>query len=419
MAVYISERKKRRLLALAAEKENDGDFLAADLNPLTGPIKGLSSPSLSSTPLSLTSSSPPRPGGLQREGLQLMSPPPSSPLRSLSNSKLNEKANRNDEKQTPETRSSKNRTRSDPFADLISLECGEVTQSSGTSSDKIHHTISSSTNGTSQKNTILSMFSAKKQSTKISIHTDANENAVLEPIKPTPLKPVKSLIQAQLLVGVESQKTCPLCGMSYSPVLKEDVKSHDKLHGRYLRGRPWPKSYGKRIPYNHDFITTSHSEYIVKIDASSKPSEKAAVQDILDLVNSELNAPPENPYWRTRSEQGAAFVYVKDKRATSLLIVERITQAYVMDAATGQLTDKIQPAIIGVSRIFTVKECRSLNMASKLLDSCLSNFIYALSVPKNRVAWSQPTASGLKLAQRWTQFDPTYKTALVYLEEGS
>ncbi len=60
-----------------------------------------------------------------------------------------------------------------------------------------------------------------------------------------------------------------------------------------------------------------------------------------------------------------------------------------------------EPAIMGVSRIWTSNQHRKQGVATKLLDTARANFLYGLTVEKKNVAFSQPTESGGKLAKRW------------------
>ena len=58
-------------------------------------------------------------------------------------------------------------------------------------------------------------------------------------------------------------------------------------------------------------------------------------------------------------------------------------------------------ALLGISRIWTSKSHRRKGIASALLDCARGNFFYGVEVPKEIVAFSQPTESGGYLAEGW------------------
>lgn len=61
--------------------------------------------------------------------------------------------------------------------------------------------------------------------------------------------------------------------------------------------------------------------------------------------------------------------------------------------------DTLDPAIVGVSRIWTCGSARRRGIGMDLLDCVISNFIYGLDIPKEQIAFTQPTESGLRLAE--------------------
>lgn len=202
--------------------------------------------------------------------------------------------------------------------------------------------------------------------------------------------------QIQLVLGNQSQTTCKQCLMSYVPSSSLDTMLHDKFHKTALEGRAWASVSGE-----NKVLTNSTNEYIVRVDSSSCLAHKRVAEDLLSLVNTELSAPPENPTWKDRSGQGAAFVYVKQKRAVAIAVVERISKGRLMNVSSGQLSAETYPTVMGISRIYCTRKYRRLHLATTLLDTCRKEFIYGLDVGKHQVGWSQPSASGIKLASSW------------------
>jgi len=58
-------------------------------------------------------------------------------------------------------------------------------------------------------------------------------------------------------------------------------------------------------------------------------------------------------------------------------------------------------ALLGISRVWVSKSHREQGLAIDLLDCARNNFFYGVEAPKDLVAFSQPTDSGGRLAERW------------------
>jgi N-acetyltransferase len=60
-----------------------------------------------------------------------------------------------------------------------------------------------------------------------------------------------------------------------------------------------------------------------------------------------------------------------------------------------------RPAILGISRVWTSRAHRRQHVATRLLECVQRTFIYGVTVPKQAMAFSQPSESGKYLAERW------------------
>lgn len=163
--------------------------------------------------------------------------------------------------------------------------------------------------------------------------------------------------------------TCEECGMSYCPINAEDSLFHTKFHARASMGRDWSSNWGTTVwsgdiftPFeesDEDMSGTKRKrslsntqsldvsppqsrsssffqpktdrgpiEYqnglgtkdrIVKISVSSKAAEKKAVQELIDCMNTQLSAMPENPSWKLGpAGAGAVYVYVTGYDSSTL-----------------------------------------------------------------------------------------------------
>lgn len=231
--------------------------------------------------------------------------------------------------------------------------------------------------------------------------------------KPTTKK--KPPQQMRLAVGQRLETTCRECGMQYLTSDELDSKLHRKFHARAYDGVDWNISYGKTIQ------TFPDGSSIVQVDSMSRGAEKNAVEDMLEQVNKELNAPKANEGWKNEAGQGAAYIYVVKKRAVGLLLVERVTRGRWLDTASGELIEnekEVDTVLMGISRIYTARNHRRSQVATKLLNACTSHFIYGIHIEKTQIAWSQPSTLGTKLALAWSgiEYQQNVYKVLSYLE---
>jgi len=85
-----------------------------------------------------------------------------------------------------------------------------------------------------------------------------------------------------------------------------------------------------------------------------------------------------------------------------------------VDAATSlYCSPEPMPTPLGISRIFVSSAYRRMGIASRLLTAAAENFIYGVTLDpaKGEVAFTQPTASGKALMEKWGE-----KGARVYRE---
>ncbi|PSN62628.1 hypothetical protein BS50DRAFT_502482, partial [Corynespora cassiicola Philippines] len=283
----------------------------------------------------------------------------------------------------------------------------------------------------------------KKKSISQPLATDllseCNRN-VDNPTKPPPKK--RRLVQMQLDLASETHKTCKVCGMGYVPSNAEDAALHRKFHAMNVGGVDFTKAFVERLRQNQVWAGGDGS-FIAVIGRKDTAALRNRASDVLKVVTTELGAIPiaDEALWsqiRTTGEdtktqgEGAekgnracstsdrfkAYLYVRGQKCVGLCLAERIHEACtVLDQgdvskAAGQLPEGFQgssisiseatePAMLGISRIWTSNLQRKQGIATRLLDSARSEFQYGMTIDKAKVAFSQPTESGGKLARKW------------------
>lgn len=191
-------------------------------------------------------------------------------------------------------------------------------------------------------------------------------------------------------------------------MLAQDTNLHRAYHEDHIRG-PLFQSGAPAV-------ATISAGRIIRVDASSRPADRAAVDKLLDMANRELGAPRGNDAWKGPLGRGAVFVCVSNGRALGFVSVERVSRASLADPTTGELRENTLPASMGISRLYVAPQHRNRGLALALVCAAATSFVYGLRVSPARVAWTQPTTGGSRVALRFCPRDDGL--VLVYNERA-
>ena len=243
------------------------------------------------------------------------------------------------------------------------------------------------------------------------------------------------------------QKMCKTCGMEYIPSNKEDAALHKEFHAMNLGGvevgKKFQTSKDMKKAYPRDKKWLNAAEDMVVVDRKSPLWARNKVKKVLEVVNMELGSAeikdeelwaalplqPESLNHSAKKKKGndesektgdqfKAFVHIDGEKCVGLCLVEKISGAKrVVDPESNReqiranepgprsssicVSNKFGIALLGIARIWTSKSHRGRGIAKDLLDAARVNFFYGVEIRKEMVAFSQPTESGGKLAQRW------------------
>jgi hypothetical protein len=274
---------------------------------------------------------------------------------------------------------------------------------------------------------------------------ERSHNAQTSP-KPPPKK--KQMVQMQLDLASETRKTCNICGMQYIPSNAEDAGLHKKFHAMNLGGVDFTKPVVERFRKNQ--VWSGGGAFIAVVGRKDALALRNRASDVLKVVNTELAAVPisDGELWSqtshtvstdaaiertdaTKAGTPAAddlavslvdrfkiYLYIRGNKCVGACLAERIWEAYtVLDQTTTppsthelpvapqsssiSISTTSDPAILGISRIWTSNQHRKQGVATRLLECARSDFLYGLKVEKDKVAFSQPTESGGNLAKNW------------------
>jgi N-acetyltransferase len=221
--------------------------------------------------------------------------------------------------------------------------------------------------------------------------------------------------------------------MEYIPSNAEDAAMHKKFHGMNVGGVDFTKSTVERLRH-HQVWSGGDGSFIAVIGRKDALALRKKTSEVLKIVNTELAAVPieEEELWSqtSRSEKSETvdrfktYLYIRGQKCIGLCLAERIWEAYrVLSQDTSAVKDdaaapvqcvlddsesssisisaEASAVMLGISRIWTSNQHRKQGIATKLLDCARNSFLYGLTVDKGKVAFSQPTESGGKLARKW------------------
>lgn len=270
----------------------------------------------------------------------------------------------------------------------------------------------------------------------------------------------KKLVQMQLDLVAESNKTCKVCGMEYVPSLAEDAALHRKFHAMNVGGIDISKAMSERLRRNQVWSGGEQS-FIAVVSRRDALAARKKAREVLNLVNTELGAVPiaDEALWsqirnattlptksgseapsekapgeHATSDRYKVYLYIQGAKCVGACLAESIQCGFPVldqqgkdDAATKtacrapveidsssvSINESRQPAILGISRIWTSNSHRHQGVASSLLNSARLHFLYGMMISKEKVAFSQPTESGARLARKWFGQEAGW---LVYVE---
>ena len=256
------------------------------------------------------------------------------------------------------------------------------------------------------------------------------------------------LRQMQIDLGGEVRRSCKICGMEFIPSNKEDAALHEEFCAIGRQG----VDIGQALLKDKGITrlqtaegSRKSKEFVVIVDRRSSGGARKQARRVLEIVNGELSASeikdeelwgvihsaPAEPQSRRSTKRASkteepevpgdrfkVFMYLVDAKCAGFCLAEKINTAHRVESSESgesrepnyvplsksssiSISAEADIALIGISRIWTSRMFRNKGIATMLLDCVRSNFFYGMEVPKDLVAFSQPTESGGRLAVRW------------------
>jgi len=209
--------------------------------------------------------------------------------------------------------------------------------------------------------------------------------------------------------------------MVYNVDEEKDVRQHDAYHNRFdtteaFKVNARQLAIWKEKSY-HEEVTAPTKGHLFHLNGESGVTLRAKLEMVIkDYVNEELGYCPDLTVWDAGGKrQALVFICAQEskgkksfKRARTttfiggLVLIDKVGKVMLMPQ---QRT--FQGEFLGVNRVWIHKKLRRSGVATFLLDSARRLLVTGGVLPRSRIAFSEPTEAGIRLATAYLNKKPT------------
>lgn len=210
--------------------------------------------------------------------------------------------------------------------------------------------------------------------------------------------------------------TCNSCGMVYSADNPEDNFQHTQFHQRFLDSI-------KYVGWKKERVVAEFwdGKIILVLPDDPKYAVKKA-EEVRRIADNELGF---QQVTLSRPTQAKTFLFINtDRLVVGCLVAEPIRQAYRVLEQPDQNKDMTkddfmdrhrawccstvpEPALCGISRVWVFSLARRQGIATRMLDTVRSTFMFGSYLTKEEIAFSDPTPDGKLFATKYCN-TPTF-----------
>jgi len=208
----------------------------------------------------------------------------------------------------------------------------------------------------------------------------------------------------QRRIGVEQ---CKECGMVFNVDEPKDLDMHKAFHNRHSGTRDFRVTTNqleawKRVLVFEEVDAPLKKGWLFRLTKASPSTLLKRTEEIIEgYVNEELGYCADLPVWDGEGlRQALVFVAAASAGEPALLggvvLIDRVPQVTLMPEGK-----RFHDNFLGVNRIWVHSAVRRKGIASLLLDSARRMLVSGGVLPKSRVAFSEPTEQGQRLASAY------------------
>uniref|UniRef100_A0A0R3S356 Acetyltransf_13 domain-containing protein n=1 Tax=Elaeophora elaphi TaxID=1147741 RepID=A0A0R3S356_9BILA len=208
---------------------------------------------------------------------------------------------------------------------------------------------------------------------------------------------------------------CKQCSMVYDCDSLSDRKQHQEFHSRFqstkwFRVQTAQLDVWKRTVFCIVEQFEGNYSHIFCIKQVSKCTLKTRVDKVmLECVNKELGYTPDLAQVWTSDGRRQAWVFITSSDTYyfigAVVLVEKVSKEQLQYAeennGNGDIISTTSNVYMGVNRIWVHQTLRRKGIAALLLDRARLHFVSSDSVPREMVAFSSLTDSGLAFAKNY------------------
>lgn len=199
--------------------------------------------------------------------------------------------------------------------------------------------------------------------------------------------------------------TCPTCGMVYTKAQPDDEAAHIRHHKSFVSGLRFA---GWK---NECVVKEYHDGRVLMVGPDAHPLHRRKIAEVRKVVDSELGFVADGPCGKFEAK---TFLFISARKVVGCAVAVQIDQGYPVLPSPGKsstpekqiaawcCSTTPQLAQCGISRIWVHSQHRRKKVATRLLDCVSLNFIYGCVIPRELVAFSDPTPDGKRLAKSYT-----------------
>ncbi|KHN85291.1 N-acetyltransferase ESCO2 [Toxocara canis] len=223
---------------------------------------------------------------------------------------------------------------------------------------------------------------------------------------------------------------CNKCEMVYDIDCMRDKKAHNEYHNRFTATSWFRVTFAQIDNWKNELcFAVVEGGYIFNIKASAKCALKKRLEKVvLECVNKELGYTPDLADVWDKTGLREAWVFISDTEMEypfigGILLVDALKKARrllnqvsdrsrVSQDAENESCDQraveVHGNLMGVNRVWVHPCVRRKGIAFRLVERARAHFLGYGILPRERVAFSEPTIDGLAFASKYS------KEVLVY-----
>ena len=257
-------------------------------------------------------------------------------------------------------------------------------------------------------------YTARSTKARVSTSPPSSNRKRKKSSDDTPLKPKSRFMpkctlmqnkenKEQLYLDVGQKKighvTCPVCHMVYTYAEPKDQVEHCRFHKKLT-------STIQFDGWKHERVVEEFPDgRILMVLPTDQKKQLQKVNEISQLIERELGCDTAatailNPHL------SKTFLYISNlKKVVGCVVAEKIEAGYRAirnNSCCHYTSAESEQASLGIRRLWVFGPLRRQGLAVCLLDAVRHNFVYGRVIPKQLIAFSNPTPDGKKFASSYT-----------------